>query len=38
MVEGCEDMAGEKTYEHLLEERDAGLVAIAKALKQVGLG
>lgn len=37
MVEGCEDLAGEKTYEHLLEERDAGLVAIAKALKEAGL-
>lgn len=37
MVDGCEEMAGEKTYESMLAERDAGLVAIARALKEAGL-
>jgi carnitine 3-dehydrogenase len=37
MVDGCEEMAGEKTYESMMADRDAGLVAIARALKQAGL-
>ncbi len=37
MVDGCEEMAAGKTYESMLADRDAGLVAIARALKQAGL-
>ena len=33
MVEGCERASGGKGFEALARERDAGLVAIAKALK-----
>lgn len=37
MVDGCEDMAEGRDYESLLAERDAGLVAVARALKDAGI-
>jgi carnitine 3-dehydrogenase len=38
MVEGCDEMAAGRNFEDLAAERDRGLVAILKAIKDARLG